>query len=401
LRLGCLVLLAGCFSPSFQNAKTPCATNDECPPGLHCAADQKCWKDGSDPIVDLSAVQPPEDGGEDGSVDAGGDLTPGIKHQGEPCSPADSCDTGLCIDGYCCDSLCGNTCQACNVPNFLGICSNVSFGGAPAGARSCNPQDASTCGRDGKCDGAGNCRNWPSGTECAAGSCEVASGNFTYPSTCNGTGSCVSNGGDNCAPYKCKDATQCYSMCSGSDNTPCSGVNTCTNGSCGKLPDGRGCSMGAECVHGNCIDSRCCDTTCTNACQACDVPGSFGMCTTVAAGTPHGTRSCAHQGMSPCGGSCNGSAATCTYAPNTTPCGSACTSATQLTNSFCDGAGNCAAASPQTCVNSFKCVGSACLSACNGDNDCASATYGCVQATKACVGFCSCDDSKLDECIAQ
>src|SRR5262249_12829113 len=154
------------------------------------------------------------------------------------------------------------------------------------------------------------------------------------------------------------------------------------------------------------VDGLCCDSPCGSPCQACDVPGSFGSCTTVAMGLPHGTvmgvaRSCTNQNTLPCGGSGNRSPSPPPHAHQPTPPRAPCSSTTQLTNSFCTGSGTCAPASPSTCANNFKCVGSACVTQCNNDNDCASAAFGCVSANKSCVGFCSLDDSKLDECISQ
>jgi hypothetical protein len=414
-----VVALSGCFSPTFGDGNTPCGSNKDCPSGLHCAADGTCWHNGKDPVLDLSVAMPDlsvnneMDGGFDLSVpsDLGEsvdlqepDLTPVIKHQGEACTPSDQCVNSICVDGYCCNSTCTTLCQACNVSGFLGICSNVGIGLAPVGTRTCNAQAASSCGRDGMCDGLGNCRNWSSGTVCGAGTCELASGNFTNPSTCDGAGTCNSNGGGNCAPYKCQDATQCFSICTGSDSSPCSGTNTCTNGSCGKLPDGRTCtnSDGSQCLNGNCVDGKCCNSACASPCQACDVSGSPGICTTVPGprSMPHGTRTCTNQTMTPCGGYCNGSVATCTYADNTQNCGTTCSSMTQLQNSFCDMAGHCVPAVPQTCNGNFACLGSACLMSCNNDGECGTSAFGCT-AANACVQFCACDDTKLDECIVK
>ncbi len=396
-RLVPLLLLAGCFAPKFLDGKTPCAADSDCPSGLHCATDKTCWHTGRDPVNDLSMTLA-DDGGL-GDMSMNGDLTAGMRHQGEACSPADTCDTGNCVDGYCCNSTCDNTCQACNVAGLLGICSNIANGATPVGSRVCNAQDKSTCGRDGTCDGTGNCRDWPGGTECAAGTCDQPTGNFTYPSTCNGAGSCVANGGDNCAPYKCQDATQCYAICS--DSTQCSGSNNCVSQSCGKLPNGRTCAggNGALCLNGNCVDGHCCDTSCASACQACDVSGSLGMCTTVAKGSPHGTRTCTNLGTAPCGGSCDGTTSDCSYPDGTTPCGTSCSSPTQLTNSFCDVHGSCAAGTAMTCASNFACAGSACLATCSNDGNCAGSS-GCTPS-HSCVPFCVCDDTKLDECISQ
>jgi hypothetical protein len=411
--IGALCLLSGCFNPKYQSGDLRCDADNACPKGFHCAANHTCWQGNHNPVLDLSipiAVDAGVDAGDaavpgdaaslEDAAPAGSDLSKGVKHQGEACGDGDTCETGNCVDGYCCDSACNNTCQACNVPGSLGICSNIGAGATPVGSRSCNAEDAATCGRDGKCDGMGNCRDWPSGTVCVAGTCNLANGNYVDPSTCNGVGACVANGSGNCSPYKCEDATQCWSSCS--DGSHCSGSNSCVGGSCGPLPNGRSCGTnGAQCMSGNCVDGYCCDSPCTNACQACDVPGSFGTCTTVAAGSPHGTtRTCNNLGIGTCGGSCNGSQGTCFYPDNTTACKTECTSMTQLTHSFCDHNGSCVAAAPITCANNFKCAVSSCLGQCSNDQDCANGSFGCT-AANACVSFCSLDDSNLDECISK
>jgi hypothetical protein len=390
-----LIALAfgGCFTPSFDDAKTPCTANSDCPPGFHCASDNTCWHEGRDPVdmaVPLEADLATSDAA---SADLLGlDLLGVIKHKGEACSPTDTCDTGQCVDGYCCDSACTTACKACNVTGLLGICSNVAVGTSPVGTRTCNGQPSSSCGLDGKCDGNGNCRDWVSGTVCAPGTC--TNGNFVNPSTCNGTGNCVAGSGGSCAPYVCKDSTQCYSSCS--DSSQCSGSNTCTNMSCGKLSNGQPCAggNGALCASGNCVDGYCCDSACTMPCQACDAAGKQGTCSTVPAGLPHGTRMCTNQGTAPCGGTCDGTVATCTYAGNTVTCGSTCTSSTQQQVSYCNAAGSCAASSPTTCANHLACVGSACLTMCSSNNDCAP-LYGCTPS-QTCLKICVYDQDNYD-----
>jgi hypothetical protein len=399
---------AGCFAPDYGNGTLQCAAGGVCPPGLHCADDNRCYKSGTDP--DLSVEPTTEDMSEPTDLpplpaDGGGstDMAKPIKHQGQACGAGDTCDTGYCVDGYCCESACAASCKACNVTGNLGFCTNVGSGSAPVGSRSCSAQPMSSCGRDGTCDGAGGCRDWPSGTQCAPGTCVVATGNFTNPSTCNGSGTCVANAGGNCAPYVCKDATQCFGTCT--DGSQCSGTNSCTGGSCGTLSNCRGCTSGTQCTSGFCVDGYCCNSACnstTASCQACDVPGSQGMCTTVAAGLPHGTRTCTNQGKPPCGGSCDGTSAACAYAGVSTVCGTTCTSS-QLQQSFCDAAGACVSASPATCAGNFVCPsgGSACLTACGGNSDCyPSATFGCNVPSQQCRNYCVFDTDTFDDgCI--
>jgi hypothetical protein len=400
------LISAGCFSPSYNNGGLSCAPAGRCPSGFHCAGDNRCYRNGFDPdlsVVEVLDMAMPDQANVPDPVLP--DMTVPVSHQGETCGPGVGvqCDPGLfCVDGYCCNSPCANTCQACNVPGNLGWCTNLSVGQHPVGTRTCNAQAATTCGRDGTCDGMGNCRNWPSGTQCSAGTCDGSTGSFTNPSTCNGAGSCVANGGGNCAPYKCQDTTQCFSMCT--DASQCSGANSCVGSSCGKLPDQRACTTGAQCQNGNCVDGYCCDSSCTSGCQACDVAGSLGKCTTVPAGLPHGTRSCTNRGISPCGGTCDGTTAACSYAPSTTACGQTCSSS-QLVKSFCDGHGSCAATAQATCPGNFACPpgASGCLTTCGGNADCfPTATFGCNVTTKRCANYCFWDTDTWDDgCICQ
>jgi hypothetical protein len=160
------------------------------------------------------------------------------------------------------------------------------------------------------------------------------------------------------------------------------------------------CTGTDVCDTGQCVDGYCCDSACNNGCQACDVAGKLGTCTTVAAGNPHGTRSCTNLGMSPCGGSCNGSLGTCFYPDNSVACGaSTCSSQTQVQKRACDSAGNCIAAAT-TCPNNFICSGSDCLTACSHNSDCAPANgFGC-RNDHVCTNFCVFDTDTFDHgCI--
>jgi hypothetical protein len=77
--------LAGCFAPSYDNDHLACASGERpCPDGYHCAADDRCWQNGSNPPApDLlgsaaSDGMPPDlAGGADGPPpDLTPDLTP-------------------------------------------------------------------------------------------------------------------------------------------------------------------------------------------------------------------------------------------------------------------------------------------------------------------------------------
>jgi len=54
----CVVILmtSGCFSPKYSNGNLRCENGQTCPDGYHCAADTTCWKNGSDPALDMSTI---------------------------------------------------------------------------------------------------------------------------------------------------------------------------------------------------------------------------------------------------------------------------------------------------------------------------------------------------------
>jgi hypothetical protein len=146
---------------------------------------------------------------------------------------------------------------------------------------------------------------------------------------------------------------------------------------------GSTCSGGTDCGSGFCVDGVCCSTTCTEQCQACDVPGQAGTCAIVA-GSPHGSRTpCLSSGPG-CGGTCDGmNGGACSYPPKGTSCGTTC-SDSQETDSTCDGNGTCVVGQPATCRNNLGCdpTTSACNTTCTANADCATG-YLCASGTCA------------------
>ncbi len=138
---------------------------------------------------------------------------------------------------------------------------------------------------------------------------------------------------------------------------------------------GTSCGGDNECATGQCVDGVCCDRACTGQCEACDVAGSAGTCST-ATGGPHGTRNaCASDGTL-CGGSCDGvHPAACTYPGDSISCRApSCAGGNATLGASCDGAGDCPAVQTQTCAP-FICGPTACNGNCNADSDCASGNW--------------------------
>lgn len=71
---------------------------------------------------------------------------------GSPCADASECNSPACVDGVCCSDMCTGICKACNVPESLGICTNM-----PAGLDD-DDNSMPTCrGPDVFCNGTGQC----------------------------------------------------------------------------------------------------------------------------------------------------------------------------------------------------------------------------------------------------
>jgi hypothetical protein len=197
------------------------------------------------------------------------------KANGQTCANGTECASGKCVDGYCCNSDCTATCQACNVAGSQGTCSNI-----PAGTQDTYP--ANTCVSPNACDGNGTCKRTV-GQPCAVG------------------GDCLSN---YCVDGVCCSASAC-STCQSCGLT--GSLGTCTNipygttdtnpastcvapracdgsGNCEKV-NGTACGAGSECLTGYCVDGVCCASSVCASCQSCALATSLGSCANIPYGT--------------------------------------------------------------------------------------------------------------------
>ncbi|MES1205990.1 MAG: hypothetical protein ABUS79_08630 [Pseudomonadota bacterium] len=127
--------------------------------------------------------------------------------------------------------------MSCNVAGQVGTCAPIPAGKADPGG-TCKDQGPASCGTNGKCDGAGACQAYPTGTGCGGG-------------------------------------------------------GTCQAGMCmGPAPNGTVCAADADCASHHCTDGFCCAMDACGACKSCGVKGSEGTCAAVADGTACGTPSC-------------------------------------------------------------------------------------------------------------
>jgi hypothetical protein len=84
----------------------------------------------------------------------------------------------------------------------------------------CTDQGASSCGTNGKCDGAGQCQSYAPGTVCSAASCPIGSSVLAHQGACSATGTCDALS-STCVPYLCGPSNACgFSCMSDADCAP-------------------------------------------------------------------------------------------------------------------------------------------------------------------------------------
>ncbi len=131
---------------------------------------------------------------------------------------------------------CG-TCTSCVLTAAAAVCMPVAAGMPPVVASQCVDQGAMTCGPDGKCDGAGACQLYPSGTSCAAGLCPTGTV-LTAPRACNGAGTCAAAVTSTCpGGFLCNAAANvCKVSCTvATSAADCAAPNVCTGNICGSI----------------------------------------------------------------------------------------------------------------------------------------------------------------------
>jgi hypothetical protein len=387
-----------------------CTADQDCTAGAYCASDGTC--------------QPRR---------AQGSACNDCKVAGcRVCSGA----TAGCVDGFCCDTTCGNGCDVCAASlgaTADGTCGTASVGVNTAGCGSpqaCNGASISCpagCASDADCATTHYCSpafgclprkaqgapcNAGAGADCKAAACRVcdaSTAGCVDGVCCNSacTGSC-----SQCAPA----TGLCSPVSAGTPGSPSCGLLLCSGFALGcptgcgsaadcaqsgpgaycsvahqceaRKSDGAACAVGDECVSSYCADGVCCDTACNGLCQACSAAkkggGLSGQCDVIAAATDPDSE-CTAQPSSTCGqdGFCNGGGLCGTWAVGTV-CGSPGCYSNVAKPQICIGANQCAPATSGTDCGAFLCSAGACLSACASDADCTAGNY-CEPTTRACV----------------
>ena len=286
-------------------------------------------------------------GGMSVDTDAGNDVpmvTPPSAN-GVTCSQDSQCESGFCTDKVCCAARCDGICQSCTISGSLGVCLPADVGTDPH--NDCPDETPASCGRDGTCDGAGQCRKYSVGTICKPATCVGST--LTAASRCTADG-CGTVKGQVCDPFVCGPAATCLTTCT--KDSDCIQPNTCLGGRCGKKPLGDKCTGDDECNSTHCAQGVCCGSTCTANCQSCALAGSEGRCTMVPPNQDP-LNQCAKDDAATCGldGTCDGAGACRAWVAGTICKVAACVNATQTLAATCDGKKTCSTAAPVSCVD--------------------------------------------------
>lgn len=317
---------------------------------------------------------------------------------GNPCTQTDTCQHGVCLGGNYVVCTAPDACHAagdCNAET--GTCSHPALpdgtscgpcqtctGGVCGGG--CDATQCLTCGTDGTtCKTAADGADCGNGQHCCGGICclggAVCAGEQCCPSdlvcgtapnqtccsglnqTCLNGACCFTDavcGGLGVASFCCGAGQRCDSSgtsCCSNNAEVCAHSSDCCSGfcvsgncqpNCGDL--GAGCTGDADCCNGQCVDGVCCSTASCGTCQACNVSGSAGTCTTVENGNACGTDQICCSGsccpaVANATATCN-SSGTCTYTCDATAaaCGSECCTSDQ----YCVNSTSCC--TPKTCA---------------------------------------------------
>lgn len=295
-------------------------------------------------------------------------------------NPAD-CASGFVVDGVCCEAASCGACQSCSaagkeIPDNDGRCGTSKSGTDLK--NDCADQGAPTCGRDGACDGRGQCRLYATGVACGAVAC---TGSSAVGKICSGAGSCIDSSGTECAPYQCTASAGCKTTCA--STADCASGRYCEGGKCVPTKDlGAAAATGDQCSTGHAVDGVCCATDACSLCQTCDgakksTPGDSGKCGFARRGSSAKGQCTATEAKS-CGatGVCNGTGECQQYASGTS-CGPSTCIDNRATGQVCSGTGKCLADREGVDCAPYVCgAATGCATACATDAGCV-ATHRC------------------------
>ena len=318
------------------------------------------------------------------------------KVNGVSCGAATECQSNFCVDGVCCNSACGNNCDACSVAQGAAVDGTCSLLGP---SRICRGA-AGTCDAEERCDGVS--ATCPANSFADAG-VNCGSTTFTAWSACDAGAACAVNGGQtrtrsdrlcsgtgSCNTVDTGEAQACMRMTEGiacgtttfSAYTACTYAMTCsTSGSRTRVRTDPLCASGTcSAVQTTETDTAGCTRSTTNVSCGASTYGPYGSCSYGSICAESGSRSRTRTDPVCQSGACGSTTATetdstgCTRTTGGTSCG------TTMTGAYgaCSYGSTCATSGSRTrSVSTFTCGSGACNTNTTTETD----TAGCGRTT--------------------
>jgi len=183
-------------------------------------------------------------GGSGGGIPEGAGQCEAKRPISTACDEGRQCTTGHCVDGVCCNLACDQQCEACDVANKLGFCTNVGSAESP------EPPHPNSAGENPRQDCAGT------GTGCSGFCTGVSASVCTYPGAEKEHGASVCS----CPNDDCETgpATEAHQRCNGMGSfaeelISCEGFRCADAEVCATS-----CQVDADCIVDHiCVDSAC------------------------------------------------------------------------------------------------------------------------------------------------
>ncbi|HET6148241.1 MAG TPA: kelch repeat-containing protein [Polyangia bacterium] len=169
----------------------------------------------------------------------------------------------------------------------------------------------------------------PDGAPCSVAAAAACSSGFCVDGVCCQAPSCAG------ACRACNVAGQegtCADVPAGGADDACQSEQACDAAHQCKTGKGQACGTFSDCASGHCADGVCCDSDCNQACYACNLSNSRGVCSPVSQGfeDPVGAPACASDAAQ--GRACDGQGR---CAQGSKASGDLCTAAAQCGSGFC------------------------------------------------------------------
>ena len=155
---------------------------------------------------------------------------------GGACKAATDCASGYCVDGVCCNTACAGACRSCALASARGTCTPIAANSLD-NRNVCKDQGVASCGTNGRCDGAGGCAKYATGTVCGGEKCARTSTPGRRRAAARGSA------------WRRRRARACPSPATARSASArarvtanCSTPNVCNGNSCGKKLNGAQCS---------------------------------------------------------------------------------------------------------------------------------------------------------------